>query len=50
MDFALALFIALVVTGAIIYWDKYFGQQRREPVKEDGQSAPSTGCPDTTIG
>ncbi|HCY14141.1 MAG TPA: signal peptidase I [Gammaproteobacteria bacterium] len=44
MDFALALFIALVVTGAIIYWDKYFGQQRRESLKEGDQAAPSTAA------
>ena len=29
MDFALALFIALIVSGAIIYWDRFFGAQRR---------------------
>ena len=29
MDFALALFIALVITGAINYWDRFFGQPRR---------------------
>ena len=29
MDFALALFIALIITGAINYWDRFFGQPRR---------------------
>ena len=29
MDFSLALFIALVITGAINYWDRFFGQARR---------------------
>jgi signal peptidase I len=29
MDFSLALFIALVITGAINYWDRFFGKPRR---------------------
>lgn len=34
MDFALALFIALVITGAINYWDRFFGQPRRSAKAE----------------
>lgn len=34
MDFALALFIALVITGTINYWDRFFGQPRRSAKAE----------------
>ena len=39
MDFELALFLALVLAGLIIYWDRAFGRPKRMRQAESGVSA-----------